>query len=569
MEEQLRVKGADMKAVAVKDVANAKGNITYTQDAKTVTVKGDNFNATFSLTDGALNSLSYGGNTVFAEGNGPKLDAFRAPTDNDAGIGYPNAWFKFGLYDLDHHVVGKPTVMKQKDGSLQISMTVESQGKEGCKQVYSNRDRDPQSAYRFGVDKQKLGKDDLKFITNQIYTIYKDGSIELNSAISANRNSIILPRIGYAMKLPNTYKQFDYYGRGPVNNYNDRKTGQFIEHHRGVVGEQDILLPKPQSMGNREEVRWCALTEQGKQSVVFVADSTMSVSALPWSAQQMTVVAHANELPASDGTYLHLDAKVTGLGGASCGQGGPLKDDRTYSQNYNFGFVIRPAQATAAAVAEASKVSLSGEQPISIEHKQTGKVLLSTPAKNRTIVYALNGTKKPTVYTGAIDMSKGGTITTWYKETPGQKTTMAFDKVDFVPLQIAFVSSEEPEEGDAVNLVDGDETTIWHTMYSITLAKYPHWVDFDASEPKTIKGFKFMPRQDTGYGRIKNYEIYVSNDGKTWGNAILKGEFDRSGELKTVMFDKPVKARYVRFRALNAHYGVDYASAAEFSLIAE
>ena len=166
-------------------------------------------------------------------------------------------------------------------------------------------------------------------------------------------------------------------------------------------------------------------------------------------------------------------------------------------------------------------------------------------------------------------MSKGGTITTWYKETPGQKTSMAFDKVDFVPLQIAFVSSEESEEGDAVNLVDGDETTIWHTMYSITLAKYPHWVDFDASEPKTIKGFKFMPRQDTGYGRIKNYEIYVSNDGKTWGNAILKGEFDRSGELKTVMFDKPVKARYVRFRALNAHYGVDYASAAEFSLIAE
>lgn len=570
MEEQLRVKGADVKAAAVKAVANANGNITYTQDAKTVTVKGDNFNATFSLTDGALNSLSYGGNTVFAEGNGPKLDAFRAPTDNDAGIGYHNAWFKFGLYDLDHRVVGKPTVMKQKDGSLQISMMVESQGKEGCKQVYGNRDRDPQSAYRFDVDKQKLGKDDFKFVTNQIYTVYKDGSIELNSAISANRNSVILPRIGYAMKLPNTYKQFDYYGRGPVNNYNDRKTGQFIEHHHGIVGEQDILLPKPQSMGNREEVRWCALTEQGKQSVVFVADSTMSVSALPWSAQQMTVVAHANELPVSDGTYLHLDAKVTGLGGASCGQGGPLKDDRAYSQNYNFGFVIRPAaDASAKAMADAAKVSLSGEQPISIEHRQTGKVLLSTQAKNRTVVYALNGAKKPTVYKGAIDMSKGGTITTWYKETPNQKTTMTFDKVDFVPLQIAFVSSEEPEEGDAVHLVDGDESTIWHTMYSITLAKFPHWIDFDASEPKTIKGFKLLPRQDTSYGRIKNYEIYVSNDGKTWGSPIMKGNFDSSGELKKVMFDKPVKARYVRFRALNAHYGVDYASADEFSLIAE
>ena len=49
----------------------------------------------------------------------------------------------------------------------------------------------------------------------------------------------------------------------------------------------------------------------------------------------------------------------------------------------------------------------------------------------------------------------------------------------------------------------------------------------------------------------------------------MKGNFDSSGQLKKVMFDKPVKARYVRFRALNAHYGVDYASAAEFSLIAE
>ena len=570
MEEQLLVKGAQQAAPQLNTIANDKGNIYYTQDAKQVKVKGDNFNATFNLSNGSIDELAYGGNTVFTNGNGPKLDAFRAPTDNDAGIGYHNAWFKFGLYDLDHRVVGNPTITKQKDGSLQISLTVESQGKEGCRQVYGNRDRDPQSAYRFDVDKQKLGKDDFKFTTNQIYTIYKDGSIELQSAISANRASVILPRIGYAMKLPKTYKTFDYYGRGPVNNYNDRKTGQFIEHHRGIVGEQDIVLPKPQSMGNREEVRWCALSESGKPAVVFVTDSTMSASALPWSAQQMAVVAHANELPETDGTYLHLDAKVTGLGGASCGQGGPLSPDRTYSQNYNFGFVIRPAaDASAKAMTDAAKVSLSGEQPISIEHRINGNVILSTPAKNRTIVYSLKGAKKPTVYTQPIDMRNGGTITTWYKEVPQLKTTMTYDKVDVVPLQVAYASSEEPEEGDAVHLVDGDESTIWHTMYSITLAKYPHWIDFDASETKLMKGFTFLPRQDTGYGRIKSYEIYVSNDGKTWGSPIMKGNFDSSAELKKVMFEKPVKARYIRFRALNAHYGVDYASAAEFALIAD
>ena len=570
MEEQLRVKGADVEATPIKTAAEGKGSIYYTQDAKSIKVKGDNFDATFDLGTGSIASLSYGGNAVFAEDGGPKLDAFRAPTDNDAGIGYPNAWFKYGLYDMRHSVIGKPVVARQKDGSLQISLTVESQGKEGCDQTYSNRDRDPQDAYSFAKGRHSLGKDDFKFTTNQIYTVYKDGSIELQSAISANRASVILPRIGYAMKLPKTYATFDYYGRGPVNNYNDRKTGQFIEHHRGTVGEQDIVLPKPQSMGNREEVRWCALSESGKPAVVFVADSTMSASALPWSAQQMTVVAHANELPSTDGTYLHLDAKVTGLGGASCGQGGPLSPDRTYSRNYNFGFAIRPAaSASDESMLNAAKVSLSGEQPISIEHSVTGKVTLSSPAQGRTIMYSVNGAKKPAVYTKPVDLRDGGTIATWYKETPQLRTSMTFDKVDFVPLQVAFASSEEPDEGEAANLVDGDETTIWHTMYSITLAKYPHWIDFDASETKTMKGFTLLPRQDTGYGRIKDYEIYVSNDGKTWGAPVAKGSFDRTADLKKVMFDKPVKARYIRFRALSAHYGVDYASAAEFALIAE
>ncbi len=84
-----------------------------------------------------------------------------------------------------------------------------------------------------------------------------------------------------------------------------------------------------------------------------------------------------------------------------------------------------------------------------------------------------------------------------------------------------------------------------------------------------MKGFTILPRQDTGYGRIRDYEIYVSNDGKNWGEPIAKGRFDASDEVKKVMFDQPVKARYIRFRALNGHYGVDYASAAEFSLIAE
>lgn len=118
-------------------------------------------------------------------------------------------------------------------------------------------------------------------------------------------------------------------------------------------------------------------------------------------------------------------------------------------------------------------------------------------------------------------------------------------------------------------MVDGDPATMWHTMYSITLAKYPHWVDFDAAEQKVMKGFTFLPRQSGTNGWVKDYEIYVSQDGKNWGEPIHKGTFAANAELKRVMFSKPVKARYIRFRALNEQGGQDFASGAEFSLIAE
>ncbi|MFR1987747.1 MAG: beta-galactosidase, partial [Prevotellamassilia sp.] len=159
-----------------------------------------------------------------------------------------------------HHKVLVSNITTLPDGRCQLSFTVESQAPEGSRQAYGDRDRTPEKVYRFDVDKKKLGEADLKFTTNQVYTVYPDGSVELQSAISANRSNIVLPRIGYALQLPGDMKNYHYYGRGPINNYNDRKTGQFIELHSSTVAEQGIMLPKPQSQGNREEVRWCALT---------------------------------------------------------------------------------------------------------------------------------------------------------------------------------------------------------------------------------------------------------------------------------------------------------------------
>ena len=516
MEEQLRVKGADVAAPSIAAVAKTGKAMKYQLDkaAKRASIMGENFQVAFDLNTGAIYSLKYGNQIIIKDGNGPQLDAYRAPTDNDAGIGYHNAWFKNGLYDLQHVVKSWTCTPNKKDGTYKLDFTVESQGKEGCDVNYGNRDRDPESCYNFEKNKHALTDADLKFTSRQIYTIYKDGSIEMQSAIGANRSKVILPRIGYSMVLPSELNQYDYYGRGPVNNYNDRKTSQFIGWYHSPVAEQGIMLPKPQAQGNREEVRWCAVTNSQQQGVVFISDSTMSASALPWSQQELTLAAHPYQLPKSSGTHLHLDAKVTGLGGASCGQGGPLTPDQVRSTPTTFGFIIRPA--------------VKSELPNLVKVSATGRKMV------KDIMQQMKQNQQNT------------------------------------GLQIAFASSQEPDEGDAAYLVDGDPSTIWHTMYSITLAKYPHWVDFDAGKQKIIKGFTYLARQDGSLnGCIKDYEIYVSNDNKTWGEPVAKGSFEKTAKLQKVMFGKPVKARYVRLRALNEQSGQDYASGAEFTLVTE
>ena len=140
-----------------------------------------------------------------------------------------------------------------------------------------------------------------------------------------------------------------------------------------------------------------------------------------------------------------------------------------------------------------------------------------------------------------------------------------------MPVEVVYVSSEEgPGREYAKNLVDGDPSTIWHTMYSITVPKYPHWVDFDCGEEKLIKGFSYLPRQDGGNnGNIKAYKVQLSKDGKTWAEPVSEGEFDSSAKEKKVMFAQPQRARYLRFTALSSQNGADFASGAEFNVLAE
>jgi len=106
-------------------------------------------------------------------------------------------------------------------------------------------------------------------------------------------------------------------------------------------------------------------------------------------------------------------------------------------------------------------------------------------------------------------------------------------------------------------------------MYSVTVAKHPHWVDLDAGEVKSIKGFTYLPRTDGANGNVKEYSIHISMDGKEWGEPVKKDRFANNPNEKKVLFDKPVKGRYIRFTALSEQSGQDFASGAEITILAE
>ena len=560
-EEQILIKEATDRPSISEVTANAAklDGFVLDKDTKRILIKGTDFEAIFDPQTGSIYSLKYGNETVIADGNGPKLDALRAFTNNDNWFYAP--WFEHGLHNLIHKAT-EYKVLNKGNGTLVLSFTVESQAPNAA------RIKGGTSSGKNSIEEltdRKFGSNDFKFVTNQIWTVYPDGSIELQSSITSNRSSLVLPRLGYVMKVPQQYSNFTYYGRGPIDNYADRKSGQFIEQYTNSVAGEFVNFPKPQDMGNHEDVRWCALTNQAGNGAVFVATDRLSASALQYSALDLILASHPYQLPKAGDTYLHLDCAVTGLGGNSCGQGGPLVHDRVFANQHSMGFIIRPAGKELSVVAN---VAPAGDLPLSITRTPAGMVELTSAKKDAVICYSIDGSKKVQEYTEPVPMRNGGTIKAWYKDSKDISSTMKFEKIESIQTQVVYASSQESGEGDASHLTDGDPNTIWHTMYSVTVAKYPHWVDLDAGEVKEIKGFTYLPRQNGGNGNIKDYSIQVSMDGKEWGEPVNKGTFARDSKEKRVLFDKPVKARYIRFTALSEQNGQDFASGAEITILA-
>ena len=131
-----------------------------------------------------------------------------------------------------------------------------------------------------------------------------------------------IPRLGILIELPREYEQITWYGRGPWDNYPDRKQSCPIGLWQSTVSQQYVHYPRPQDSGNHEDCTYVELkTKRGKRLCIEAVDCPFSFSALPYSAQYLASNTHDHELQDQGKTFLSIDCAVMGLGNSSCGPG--------------------------------------------------------------------------------------------------------------------------------------------------------------------------------------------------------------------------------------------------------
>jgi hypothetical protein len=124
--------------------------------------------------------------------------------------------------------------------------------------------------------------------------------------------------------------------------------------YSGTVSGQYGLYVHPQENGNKEDVRWAALTDSAGDGFIVVADNTISATALHMTDSHLKQAGHINRvIPDNNAVYLAIDLAQSGIGNASCGPG-PLEQYKLYAGSHNYGFTFvpyRPAMGDMASVA--------------------------------------------------------------------------------------------------------------------------------------------------------------------------------------------------------------------------
>lgn len=275
-----------------------KGRLKVGEDEEHLSISGSGFSIQWEKSaTGNLTSLTYHGKEMLAHPADfplqPVTQAFRAPTDNDKSFGN---WLAkdWSLHQMDNPRISLDFFKHEirEDGAVIVRVQTRNRYKEGM------------------------------IVTKFLYTILSDGTIDLKTTFQPQGILPELPRLGIAFCLSSDYNTFIWQGRGPQDNYPDRKTSAAVGLWKGSVADQYVHYPRPQDSGNKEEVRRLMLTDRhGKGIRIDAVEDVFSASALHYTAQDLYKETHDCNLKPRSEVILSLDAAVLGLGNSSCGPG--------------------------------------------------------------------------------------------------------------------------------------------------------------------------------------------------------------------------------------------------------
>jgi beta-galactosidase len=287
-------------------------------EGETIYIDGQDFQVTFSRPLGSLVSFKHQGEELVQAG--PVENYYRAPTDIDLLMGNPPAsihkWRAAGIDRLERQVMNVDTCMvESRYFQIRVTSRICAPGLD------------------YGIDSEIN------------YRIYGSGEVVITNRVLVPERMPHIPRIGLELTLPAGFETLTWFGRGPHENYADRKKGAALGRYSSTVDEQFTPYVYTSESGGKEDVRWLALTGSGGSGLLVVGIDPLHIDALHYTIKDLEQAGHPYELTRLEETILHLDGYHMGVGGDDGWTAPVHKEFLVQPGRYTYSLSLRPLSA--------------------------------------------------------------------------------------------------------------------------------------------------------------------------------------------------------------------------------
>ena len=275
-------------------------------------------NLTFKLdrTTGLISEYAYNGKSMLGEGGTLKPNFWRAPTDNDMGA----------------HLQKKFKVWKNPQMNLK-NIDVKKDKKANTVTIVTSFDMP-----------EVQGQMDITYLV-----FANTGAVKVTEDFKATEGAKVsdMFRFGMLLQMPYSMEKSTYYGRGPIENYSDRKDCMRIAIYNDEADNQCFPYIRPQESGTKSDIRWWKQTDATGLGLQVKSCAPFYASALHFDTEELDdgdekEQRHSFDLKKSKFTNLFLDAAHMGVGGENSWGAWPLEKYRVHYGNKTFNFVLIP-----------------------------------------------------------------------------------------------------------------------------------------------------------------------------------------------------------------------------------